>query len=193
MNQLVREIIKPILEADDKITKIIGIYGGRFQPFGPHHLKAYKWLTKQFDDVYITTSNKKQPPRHPMNFKEKVRHMTKMGIPANKIVQETSPYVAKNLATKFDPEGKRAFLKVSKSDKIIARECKFTFHDMSKNVFPLDQEPPYELLDQETDELLGIESYIFKNWKGNRTKTIWDKRSKEIPKFAIHLDLPKPL
>ena len=36
-----------------------------------------------------------------MNFKEKVRHMTKMGVPANRIVKETSPYVAKNLLKKF--------------------------------------------------------------------------------------------
>ena len=83
MNKLVEEIIKPILETDTKIKKVVGIYGGRFQPFGPHHYKTYKWLSKQFDDAYITTSNIKKPPRHPMNFKEKVRHMTKMGVPSN--------------------------------------------------------------------------------------------------------------
>ena len=44
MNQLVEEIIKPILEANPKIKKVVGIYGGRFQPFGPHHYKTYKWL-----------------------------------------------------------------------------------------------------------------------------------------------------
>ena len=37
-----------------------------------------------------------------MNYKEKVRHMTKMGIPSSKIVLEKSPYVAKNLGKKFD-------------------------------------------------------------------------------------------
>ena len=40
MNQLVEEIIKPILEANSKIKKVVGIYGGRFQPFGPHHLNT---------------------------------------------------------------------------------------------------------------------------------------------------------
>ena len=54
MNRLVEEIIKPILEADSKITKVIGVYGGRFQPFGPHHYKTYKWLQNQVDDAYIT-------------------------------------------------------------------------------------------------------------------------------------------
>ena len=104
MNRLVEEIIKPILEANSKIKKVVGIYGGRFQPFGPHHLKTYKWLTKQVDVAYITTSNIKKPPRHPMNFKEKVRHMSKMGVPSNKIIEEKSPYVAKNLEKKFDSE-----------------------------------------------------------------------------------------
>ena len=104
MNKLVQEIIKPLLEDDSKITKIVGIYGGRFQPFGPHHYKTYKWLTKYVDDAYITTSNIKKPPRHPMNFKEKVRHMSKMGVPSNRIIEEKSPYVAKNLAKKYDKD-----------------------------------------------------------------------------------------
>ena len=104
MNRLVEEIIKPILEANSKIKKVVGIYGGRFQPFGPHHYKTYKWLTKQVDDAYISTSNIKKPPRHPMNFKEKVRHMSKMGVPSSKIIEEKSPYVAKNLARKYDEE-----------------------------------------------------------------------------------------
>ena len=86
MNKLVEEIIKPILEANSNIKKVVGIYGGRFQPFGPHHLKTYKWLEKQVDIAFITTSNIKKPPRHPMNFKEKVRHMSMMGIKSNRII-----------------------------------------------------------------------------------------------------------
>jgi len=89
------------LKEQKEIKKVIGVYGGRFQPFGPHHLKTYKWLESKVDEAYITTSNIKKPPRHPMNFKEKVRHMAKMGVPANRIVEEKSPYVAKNLLSKF--------------------------------------------------------------------------------------------
>ena len=104
MNKLIEEMIKPILEANSNIKKVVGIYGGRFQPFGPHHLKTYKWLEKQVDVAYITTSNIKQLPRHPMNFKEKVRHMSQMGVKSNRISLEKSPFVAKNLEKKFDPE-----------------------------------------------------------------------------------------
>ena len=91
-------------EQKSEIKKVVGIYGGRFQPFGPHHKKTYEWMKKKFDDVYITTSNIKKPPKHPMNFKEKVQHMTKMGIPSSKIVQERTPYVATNTMKKFDKE-----------------------------------------------------------------------------------------
>ena len=95
---------EPVKEATEKITKVVGIYGGRFQPFGPHHKKTYDWLKSKVDDAYITTSNIKQPPRHPMNFSEKVRHMVKMGIPKNRIIQEKSPYVAKNVLKKYNKD-----------------------------------------------------------------------------------------
>ena len=87
-----------------EIKKVIGIFGGRFQPFHSGHLATYNWLKTQVDEVYITTSNIKQPPRHPMDFKEKVRHMTKMGIKKNRIVQEKTPYVAVNTLKKFNPD-----------------------------------------------------------------------------------------
>jgi tRNA nucleotidyltransferase/poly(A) polymerase len=90
--------------SEQKIKKVIGIYGGRFQPFGPHHKKTYEWLKSQVDEAYITTSDIKKPPRHPMNFKEKVRHMAKMGIPSNRIVKEKTPYVANNTLKKYDSE-----------------------------------------------------------------------------------------
>jgi cytidyltransferase-like protein len=95
---------KKVNEAPTKIKKTIGVFGGRFQPFHSGHLATYKWLSKQVDEAYITTSNIKKPPRHPMNFKEKVRHMVKVGIPKNRIIEEKTPYVADNLLKKFDPE-----------------------------------------------------------------------------------------
>ena len=36
-----------------------------------------------------------------MNFKEKVRHMSKMGVPKTRIIKERTPYVAKNTLKKF--------------------------------------------------------------------------------------------
>jgi hypothetical protein len=104
MDRLVKQLITPFITEQVKAKKVIAVYPGRFQPFGPHHKKVFQSLQKKFDDVYITTSNIKSPPRHPMNFKEKVRHMVKMGIPKNKIIFEKSPYVANNLLKKFDSD-----------------------------------------------------------------------------------------
>ena len=92
------------LKEQKEIKKVVGIYGGRFQPFGPHHKKVYEWMKKQFDEVYIVTSDIKSLPRHPMNFKEKVRHLVKMGIPKKNIVMEKTPYRAINTLKKFDEE-----------------------------------------------------------------------------------------
>ncbi len=92
-----------IREASE-VKKTIAVYGGRFQPFHSGHMATYKWLKSKFNEVYITTSNIKQPPRHPLNFKEKAKHMVKMGIPKNRIVNEKSPYVAVNLLKKFDSD-----------------------------------------------------------------------------------------
>ena len=101
MNRLIQQLISPFLTEQVKAKKVIAIYPGRFQPFGPHHRKVFQNLQSKFGDVYITTSGIKQPPRHPMNFGEKVRHMVKMGIPKNRIVKERVPYVANNLLKKF--------------------------------------------------------------------------------------------
>jgi len=112
-SSLVAELVNPILkehklplikEEKSKIKKVVGIYGGRYQPFGPHHLKTYKWLKSKVDDAYITTSDIKKPPKHPMNYSEKVRHMTKMGVPKNRIIKEKVPLVANNVLKKYDSE-----------------------------------------------------------------------------------------
>jgi len=102
MDRLVKQLITPFITEQVKAKKVIAVYPGRFQPFGPHHKKVFQTLQKKFGEVYITTSDIKQPPRHPMNFKEKVRHMVKMGIPKNRIIKERVPYVANSLLKKFD-------------------------------------------------------------------------------------------
>jgi len=105
MDKLTRELVRDLLpEGSNKIKKVVGIYGGRFQPFGPHHLKTYKWLKSKVDDAYITTSDIKRPPKHPMNFKEKLRHITKMGVSKNSVIKERVPLVANKVLKKYDPE-----------------------------------------------------------------------------------------
>ena len=123
---------KKVNEQKSKIKKVVGIYGGRFQPFGPHHKKTYEWLKKQVDEAYIVTSNLKSLPRHPMNFKEKVRHMTKMGIPKNRIIKETSPYKAVNTLKKFDEDTTAVIYIFGKKDAGRLKGGKY-FDDYKKN------------------------------------------------------------
>ena len=85
-----------------KVNKLIAIYPGRFQPFGPHHKKVFEALQGKFDEVYIATSNIQRMPRHPLNFNEKKKHMMKMGIPSKNIIQERNPYKASILRTYGD-------------------------------------------------------------------------------------------
>ena len=84
-----------------EVKKVVVIYPGRFQPFGPHHKKVFDALSKNFDEAYITTSAIQQMPRHPLSFREKKKHMMKMGVPSSRIIQEKVPYVANNLLKKF--------------------------------------------------------------------------------------------
>ena len=112
LDSYMESVVYSIVESGDsasnlneqKSKKTIGVFGGRFQPFHSGHLATYKWLSKRVDEAYITTSNIKQPPRHPLNFKEKVQHMVKMGIPKNRIIEEKTPYVATNLLKKFNSD-----------------------------------------------------------------------------------------
>ena len=119
-------------EEDTKIKKVIGIYGGRFQPFGLHHKKTYEWLKKRVDDAYIVTSNLKSLPRHPMNFKEKARHMTKMGVPSNRIVMEKNVYSAKNVLKKYDKDTTAVIYIFGKKDAGRLKGGKY-FDDYKKN------------------------------------------------------------
>ena len=48
----------------------------------------YKSKKREVDEAYITTSGIQKPPRHPLSFSEKVKHMSKMGVPKNRIIQE---------------------------------------------------------------------------------------------------------
>ncbi len=60
------------------MQKVLIIYPGRFQPFCQHHYSAYKWLKNLFNSrVIITTSNKVEYGKSPLNFNEKKEFISK--------------------------------------------------------------------------------------------------------------------
>ncbi len=100
-SDLTEYMLGDLLAEAPKITKVIGIYPGRFQPAGLHHYKTYKWLDKQFDEAWVATSNKTDATKSPLNFKEKEMIWTKHKV--KNVVQVKNPYVCEELLKKYDP------------------------------------------------------------------------------------------
>lgn len=121
-----------IKEEENRIKKLIAIYPGRFQPFGPHHKASYEFLKKRFDEVYIVTSNKTGGNRHPMSFGEKKKHMQRMGIPSSAIKMEAQPYIPKKLLSKYDEKTTAVAFGVGSKDNQRLSGGKY-FKDYRKN------------------------------------------------------------
>lgn len=87
------------LEIRNKMN-IVAIYAGRFQPFGPHHAKAFSWLCDRFgrENCWISTSDSTDD-RSPLSFAEKVSIIKKYGI--DNIIKSVSPYRLTD--SRFDP------------------------------------------------------------------------------------------
>ena len=85
----------------------IVIYPGRFHPFHRGHKASYDWLVKHFGDgVYIATSNVQNDTDSPFSYSDKVKMMTKLGIPSDHIVQVKNPYQAREIVDSLTPEQK---------------------------------------------------------------------------------------
>jgi len=82
---------------------LVVLYPGRFQPFHLGHKEVFQSLQNKFgrDNVYIATSNKTEIPKSPFNFSDKVKFMHAAGIPADRILEVSSPY---KLPPQFNPD-----------------------------------------------------------------------------------------
>lgn len=109
----------------EAINKTVVIYPGRFHPFHKGHASVYAYLKNKFDTVYITTSNKIDPPKSPFSFAEKRAMMVHAGIPAGVIVQSTQPYRAEEILRNFDPSTTSVAFAVSEKD--MEEDPRFSF------------------------------------------------------------------
>lgn len=88
--------------------KIVAVFYGRFQPPTRAHLAVYDKLVQTFgrDSVYIGTSNKTDGDKSPLSFENKKRLFSKLGVPADKIIQTRQNYnageVSKTLNIDFE-------------------------------------------------------------------------------------------
>lgn len=88
---------------------IIVVYPGRFHPFHLGHKASYDWLTNKFGEgVYIATSNVQNNTDSPFSYADKVKMMSKLGIPVGHIVQTKNPYQAKEIVDSLTPEEKNS-------------------------------------------------------------------------------------
>jgi cytidyltransferase-like protein len=73
---------------------LLVVYPGRFQPFHKGHHQVFEWLSGKFgrNNVFIASSNKTDNAKSPFTFAEKAYFMQLTGVPADRIVQATSPY-----------------------------------------------------------------------------------------------------
>ena len=103
--------------------QLLVIYPGRFQPFHKGHHAVFDYLVSKFgrNNVWIATSNKVEPPKSPFSFAEKAYFMQPTGVPADRIIQATSPYripdvVAGGNISVSDPTNCFAIFAISEKD-----------------------------------------------------------------------------
>ena len=90
---LLQEVIK---------QRVVVIYGGRFQPMGGHHHKAYQRLVDKFgsSNVFVATSNATSD-KSPFNFAEKKKIISAYGVPSKQIVRVKNVYQANEITKKL--------------------------------------------------------------------------------------------
>lgn len=103
---------------EDQAKRVVVVYAGRFQPFHKGHKAVYDYLTQKFgrENVYISTSDKVDPPRSPFNFQEKVTMMKLTGINPSNVIQSAQPYRSEELVSKLDPSNTIILFAVSQKD-----------------------------------------------------------------------------
>lgn len=113
------------MRISEAVQQIVAIYPGRFHPFHKGHASVYEYLKGKYDNVFIATSNKVDPPKSPFNFAEKREMMMHAGVPADAIVQTRNPYQAQEILEKYDPETTVVVFAVSEKD--MAEDPRFAF------------------------------------------------------------------
>jgi len=107
-------VANQILLEEKKITTVVAIYPGRFQPMGKHHAEVYKHVSSKFKDAYVATSGKVDLPKSPFTFAEKKKIIKSYGI--SKVVQVKNTYKAEEILKKYDAKTTAAVFVVGKKD-----------------------------------------------------------------------------
>lgn len=84
--------------------KQLVIMPGGFHPFHPGHYSLYQSAVKEFPgaDVYVAATADTSTRPFPFEIKQKLARLA--GVPADKFVQVKSPFQAREITSKYDPE-----------------------------------------------------------------------------------------
>ena len=74
--------------------RTVAVYPGRFHVFHLGHKAVYDHLVGEYgvENVYIATSPKQNAVDSPFSLADKLAMMTKMGVPASRIIEVVNPY-----------------------------------------------------------------------------------------------------
>ena len=85
----------------------------------------YDYLNNKYDNVYVATSDKVDPPRSPFSFAEKKSMMELTGMDTTNVVLTRNPYQAQEITQNFDAE--KTILMFAVSEKDMAEDPRFAF------------------------------------------------------------------
>jgi len=117
--------IKEIEEDSGSGPEYLVVYPGRFSPFHKGHKAVYDHLAGKYENVYVATSNKVDPPKSPFSFDEKKKMMELTGMDTSRVVLTNNPYNPMEIADNFDKEN--TILLIAVSEKDMAEDPRFKF------------------------------------------------------------------
>ena len=139
--------------ASNKTQEVLVIYPGRFQPFHKGHKMVFDYLNSKYDNVFVATSDKVDPPRSPFSFEEKKKMMELTGMDTTNVVMTKSPYVAMEITQNFDKENTILMFAISEKD--MAEDPRFTFKPKKDGSPSYFQAAPKDGSDLETMDKHG--------------------------------------
>lgn len=84
--------------------RTVAVYPGRFHVFHRGHQAVYDSLVSKYgpENVYIATSRKQDAKKDsPFSYEDKIKMMTRMGVPPSRIIEVTNPYKIDEIVEKL--------------------------------------------------------------------------------------------
>ena len=168
-------------------------FSGRFQPFGPHHNSAYKYLCEQFgdDNVWITMSNKIEYPDSPFSFIEKEQIITSMfDIFTTRVVKVKNPYNPAEIVIP-SKQGNAVFITAlsQKDADRLSHSKYFEMYYESMRLESMDKKgyiiviPEFKHNDEEISGTILRKGFAFKRYKRKMFKEVYGEYNEEIFKL----------